>query len=222
MKKLVVMSFMALVASVVMAQGAGRKVYRPGQDAPARKGRVTPANYQRLPSSVDKGDYDRTPGYDGYLSYTPFSLGFGSFGMPYGPKWTIGGMRLNLGLPGWTTVYENVYGFDIGLSGETVSQTGGIAVNAFNNTTRDFYGLCFAGLWNRSTGPDTHALQVAPLFNFAEGFEGVQIGIYNRARELHGVQIGVYNYAGCGGGLQIGVWNDNANGMGSPILGIVF
>lgn len=222
MKKITVFAFVVLAGSVVFAQGAGRRVYKPGQARSAAPGRVQTADYRRAPADVNRGVYDRTPGYDGHVAYAPVSIGVGSFGMPYGSKWAICGARLNLGLPGWTSVYENVYGLDIGLAGETVKETGGIAVNAFSNTTRDFYGVAVAGLWNRTIGADTHALQIAPLFNFAEDFDGVQIGIFNRAREFHGVQIGIYNVAMSGGGLQIGLWNDNSNGMGSPVIGIVF
>lgn len=222
MKKIAIFSLSALVCAAAFGQGAGRKVYRPGQERPQAAGRVETADYRRAPSGVDRGAYDRTPDYGGHVSYSPFALGIGSFGMPYRQYWAICGGRLNLGLPGWTAVYQDVYGLDIGLSGETISKTGAIAVNAFNNTTRDFYGVAVAGLWNRTTGSDTHALQVAGLFNSAEGFDGVQIGLVNRAREFHGVQIGIYNTATSGGGLQIGLWNDNASGVGSPLLGIVY
>lgn len=222
MKKTAVLSAVALSCAIAFAQGAGRKVYRPGQMQPASSGHVTASDYHRAPKSVDAAAYDRTPGYEGHVSYSPFSIGVGAWSMPYGSRWAICGLRMNLGLPGWTSVYEDVYGIDVGLSGESIKETGGIAVNAFNNTTRDFYGIAIAGLWNRTLGNDSSALQIAPVFNFAEGLEGVQIGIFNRARELHGVQIGVYNLAVSGGGLQIGLWNDNSSGMGSPILGIVF
>ena len=212
MKKCFLVAVAALSCAVALGQGAGRRVYRPGQTQGGRQ----------APPVVNAHTYDRTPGYDGHVAFSPFALGFGAWGMPYGSRWAICGLRFNLGLPGWTSVYEGVYGIDAGLAGETIKETGGVAVNAFSNTTRDFYGIALAGLWNRTLGADSSALQVAPIFNFAEGLEGVQIGIFNRARELHGVQIGVYNIAVSGGGLQIGLWNDNASGMGSPILGIVF
>lgn len=222
MKKTVVFSILALSCAAVWAQGAGRKVYKPGQVQPSPAGRVQTTDYHRAPGKVSTAVYDRTPGYDGHVAYSPLALGVGAWGMPYGSRWSICGLRLNLGLPGWTAVYGDVYGVDIGLSGETINETGGIAVNAFNNSTRDFYGIALAGLWNRSFGGESAAVQIAPLFNFTEGLEGVQIGIFNRARELHGVQIGIYNVAVSGGGLQIGLWNDNSSGMGCPILGIVY
>lgn len=222
MNRIAVFTAVALSCAAVFGQGAGRKVYRPGQSRVAPAGRVQSADYHRAPSKVAPGTYDRTPGYDGHVSYSPFSFGLGAWSMPYGSRWAICGLRLNLGLPGWTSVYEDVYGIDVGLSGESIKETGGVAVNAFNNSTRDFYGIAVAGLWNRTTGGKSSALQVAPFFNFADGLEGVQIGIFNRTRELHGVQIGIYNVAVSGGGLQIGLWNDNSSGMGSPIIGIVF
>lgn len=222
MKKLTIALAAALLGGMAMAQGAGRGVHKPGEDAPPPGGKVTAPEYRRSPAEVERRDYDRTPDYSGHVAYTPLAFGIGAFGMPQGMNWTISGLRLNLGLPGWTAVYENVYGIDLGLSGETHGETGGIGINVFNNTARDFYGIEVAGLWNRSLGSRTHALQVAPLFNFTEGIDGVQIGIYNRASELHGVQIGIVNSAVNGGGLQIGLWNDNGQGSGTPIIGIVF
>ena len=99
---------------------------------------------------------------------------------------------------------------------------GGILVNAFNNTTRDMYGIAVAGFWNMAKGTDSIALQVAALYNDAEKLDGMQIGLVNRVHELHGVQLGLINQAVNGGGLQIGLWNDSGNGTGSPILGFVY
>jgi len=223
MKKIVVFSVVALSVSALFAQGAGRKVYKPGQEAPQPHGEVRTANFDRTTGSVSNDVYDRSPSYSGgHLGMTPVALGIGAFGMPFGRDWAICGLRLNLGLPEWTAVYESVYGFDIGLSGETIRDTGGVAVNAFNNTTRDFYGIGVAGLWNRSIGRDSRALQIAGLFNAAEGLEGMQIGLVNRAHTLHGVQIGLVNIAVDGGGLQIGLWNDCGPGRAAPIIGIVY
>ena len=222
MKKTIVAAAAALVCAGAFAQGFGRAVHKPGGMEPPQPGKVHTHDYVRAAESVDASVYDRTPGYEGHVGCTPFALGVLTVGLPYGSNWAICGARLNLGLPGLTAVYEDVYGLDVGLSGETFGQTGGIAVNAFNNTTRDFYGISVAGLWNRTYGGDTRALQVAALFNFAEMMEGVQVGMYNRAAELHGVQVGIYNEAASGGGLQIGLWNDNSNGVGTPLVGFVF
>ena len=145
-----------------------------------------------------------------------------NWGRPYGRNWAICGLCLNLGLPEIPHRYESVYGIDAGLSGETFGESGGILVNAFNNTSRDMYGIAAAGLWNRAHGTDSVALQVAALFNGAEGLDGVQVGLVNSAHELHGLQIGLVNSAVSGGGLQIGLWNDSGNGVGSPIIGIVY
>jgi len=221
--KTLLMAFVVVVSvSTAFAQGAGRKVYKPGEDSPTPPGVVRTPDYGRAPSELDVSDADRLSTYSGHVSHAPLALGFGAFGMPYGSNWAICGVRLNFGLPGWTVVYNDVYGLDVGLSGETMDDAGGVAVNVFNNTAGDFYGVAVAGMWNHTLGNDSHALQIAPLFNFAERLDGVQIGIYNRAYELHGVQIGVYNSAPTGTGLQIGLWNDNNNGMGSPLMGLVF
>ncbi len=222
MKKMICVIFGIVICGVAFGQGAGRGVYKPGQTHPHRGGAVHRSDFHRAPHKVDRKVYDRTAGYEGHVAYSPFALSLGSLSMPCGRHWAIGGARLNLGLPGWTSVYDSVYGFDIGLSGESTIETGGIAVNAFNNTTRDFYGVAVAGLWNRTYGRDTQALQIASLCNFAENISGVQIGLFNRARVLHGLQIGLCNSAPSGSGLQIGVWNANSNGVGSPVIGIVF
>lgn len=219
-KSMLVGAIAILSAATAFGQGHGRKVFKPGETTGAEPGRVERNQYDRT-VKVDRNDYDRTPG-GGHLSMTPIALTLLNWGMPYGRNWAICGLRLNLGLPGITHQYESVYGLDAGLSGETFGESGGILVNVFNNTARDMYGIAAAGLWNRALGTDSVALQVAPIFNSAEGLDGVQIGIVNRAHELHGVQIGLVNSAVHGGGLQIGLWNDSGNGAGSPIIGIVY
>ena len=221
MKRMVIVGTIGLLSmTTVFGQGRGRNVFKPGETTGAAQGRVERGQYDRT-RKIDRDDYDRTPG-GGHLGMTPIALGIGGFGMPFGNDLAICGLRLNLGLPWWTAIYEDVYGFDIGLSGETIGETGGIAVNAFNNTTRNFYGIGVAGLWNSSKGGDSRALQIAGLFNMAEGLEGVQIGLVNRSHRLHGVQIGLVNIAVEGGGLQIGLWNDCGPGRAAPIIGIVY
>ena len=221
MKRMIIVGAVAALSiATAFGQGHGRKVFKPGETTGVDQGRVEHKQYDRT-RKIDRNDYDRTPG-GGHLSMTPIAFGIGGFGMPVGNDWAICGLRLNLGSPWWTAIYTDVYGFDIGLSGETVEEVGGIAVNVFNNTTRNLYGIGVAGLWNTSKGRDSHALQVAGLVNMAEGLDGVQIGLVNRAHELHGLQIGLVNTAVNGGGLQIGLWNDCGSGRAAPIIGIVF
>lgn len=220
MKKILFVGFVAGAALTSLAQGPGREVFKPGETGHAPSGSVAPSAYDRTPS-VDRDDYDRTPG-GGHLAMTPFALCVGGWGLPYGRNWAICGARLNLGFPGWTKQYESVYGLDVGLSGETFGESGGVLVNAFNNTARDMYGFAVAGFWNNALGTDSIALQVAALYNGAEKLDGVQIGLVNHAHELHGLQLGLVNQAVRGGGLQIGLWNDMGNGTGSPILGIIY
>ena len=220
MKKLVFAGIVAVAATAVFAQGAGRKVFKPGETGSGEAAGVRQSDYDRT-RDVDRDDFDRTPG-GGHIAMTPVALGVGGWGLPYGRNWAICGARLNLGFPGWTAQYEAVYGLDVGLSGETFGEAGGILVNAFNNTTRDVYGLSVAGLWNKARGTGSAALQLAALYNDAEKLDGAQIGLVNKAHELHGVQLGLVNQAVNGGGLQIGLWNDSGNGVGSPILGFVY
>ena len=221
MKKIMIAGAVAALSiATVFGQGHGRRVFKPGETTGPEPGRVERSQYDRT-QRIERNDYDRTPG-GGHVGMTPIAFGIGGFGMPFGRDWAICGLRLNLGLPWWTAVYEDVYGFDIGLSGETIGETGGIAVNAFNNSMRDLYGIGVAGLWNFSKGRDSHALQVAGLFNMAEGLDGMQIGLVNRAHTLYGVQIGLVNIAVEGGALQIGLWNDCGPGRAAPIIGIVY
>ena len=221
MKRMMIAGTIAvLTMATAFGQGRGRKVFKPGETTTPEQGRVERSQYDRS-VKIDRNDYDRTPG-GGHLGMTPIAFGIGGFGMPFGRDWAICGLRLNLGLPWWTAIYEDVYGFDIGLSGETIGETGGIAVNVFNNTTRDLYGIGVAGLWNFSKGRDSRALQVAGLFNMAEGLEGVQIGLVNRSHRLYGMQIGLVNIAVEGGGLQIGLWNDCGPGRAAPSIGLVY
>lgn len=219
-KTIIACAVAALSACAAFGQGHGRKVFKPGETTGAEPGRVERRQFDRTPR-VHRDDYDRTPG-GGHVAMTPIALTLFDWGMPYGRNWAICGLRLNVGLPGVAHQYESVYGFDVGLSGETFGESGGFLANVFNNTSRDMYGIAAAGLWNRSLGTDSVALQVAAAFNSAEGLDGVQIGLVNRAHELHGVQIGLVNSAVYGGGLQIGLWNDSGNGVGSPIIGIVY
>ena len=220
MKKTLLAGLVAAAATATFAQGPGRSTYKPGQTTNSQSDRVAQSDYDRS-VRVERNDYDRTPG-GSHIAMTPFALGIGGWGLPYGRNWAICGARLNLGFPSWTTTYEAVYGLDVGLSGETFGEAGGILVNAFNNTTRDVYGLSVAGLWNLAKGTDSVALQLAAIYNGAEKLDGVQLGLVNCAHELHGVQIGLVNQAVKGGGLQIGLWNASGNGVGSPILGFVY
>ena len=220
MKNLVIAGIVAAAATSAFAQGYGRKVFKPGETGSAPAAEVRESDYGRA-REVDRNDYDRTPG-GSHIAMTPVALGIGGWGLPYGRNWAICGARLNLGFPGWTATYESVYGLDAGLSGETFGEAGGILVNAFNNTTRDMYGIAVAGFWNMAKGTDSIALQVAALYNDAEKLDGMQIGLVNRVHELHGVQLGLINQAVNGGGLQIGLWNDSGNGVGSPIIGLVY
>lgn len=221
MKKVIIVGAIAMLsAAAAFGQGHGRRVFKPGETTGPEPGRVERGQYDRT-RNIQRDDYDRTPG-GGHISMTPIALTVLNFGMPYGRNWAICGLRLNLGLPGITHQYESVYGIDAGLSGETFGESCGILANAFNNTAGDMYGIAVAGLWNRARGTDSVAMQVAALFNSAEGLDGAQIGLVNRAHEMHGVQIGLVNSAVYGGGLQIGLWNDSGNGVGSPIIGIVY
>lgn len=221
MKKRVWAGIMVVLsATAAFAQGYERKTFKPGETTGPEAGCVERSQYVRG-ASVGRDEYDQTSG-GGHLSMTPIALTALNWGMPVGRNWAICGLRASFGIFGLTHPYESLYGVDVGLSGETFGEAGGILVNIFSNTSRDMYGVAVAGFWNRATGSDSTALQAAPFYNSAEGLNGVQVGLVNHVRELHGLQIGFYNQAVNGGGLQIGIWNESNKGIGSPIIGIVY
>ena len=75
----------------------------------------------------------------------------------------------------------------IGLSGETVHDVGGLAVNVFDNISESFTGVEVA-LVNSVT--ELHGLQIG-LFNQAKGGRGLQIGLWNQSDFLSCPIIGI-------------------------------
>ncbi|MEI7899131.1 MAG: hypothetical protein WCK89_02685 [bacterium] len=153
---------------------------------------------------------------------TPLAITVLEWGIPYSRGWNVYGLRVNACSPGWPAGHNDIYGIDVGVSGEINGDAAGISCNFFDNICNDFSGIQVGGLYNRIKGDAPLALQVTFIHNRADTVNGIQIGgIWNVATRLRGLQIGLINHAESGAGLQIGLWNECGT-TGSPILGAVF
>ena len=166
MKKLIVVSLL-LGACAAFAQS--REVVRPGDPG---------LGYRPQPAPLVSPHPDRPapPGSARYRS--PFALNFFGLSLPWLEPLEIHGLRLNLTVPFASAGHDAVHGFDIGLSGETVHNARGVAVNAFDNWSGSFNGIEIA------------------LVNAAEDLHGLQVGLVNMANSGRGLQIGLWNVSG--------------------------
>ena len=114
-------------------------------------------------------------------------MNFLGLSFPWEEPLEIYGLRLNLTVPFASADHDVVYGFDIGLSGETNHDCGGLAVNVFDNCSETFTGVEIA-LVNAVT--ELHGLQVG-LVNMARGGRGLQIGLWNQSDFLCFPLIGI-------------------------------
>lgn len=163
MKKLIVLS-MLMGACASLAQPRG--VVRPG--AP---GLV----YQPAPAIIVQPHPDRQPPPGPTHFRTPFAVNFFALSFPWAEPLEIYGLRLNLTVPFAAAGHDAVYGFDLGLSGETERDAGGVAVNVFDNCSETFAGV------------------EVSLVNVTQELHGLQVGLFNRANTGRGVQIGLWN-----------------------------
>ena len=165
MKKAIVVS---LLFGACASFAQPRAVVRPGDPGLVR---------EPPPPSVVRHHPDRLPPPGPARFRTPFAVNFFSLSFPWDEPLEIYGMRLNLTVPFASAGHDSVYGFDLGLSGETVHDVGGIAVNAFDNWSESFTGVEIA-LVNAVT--ELHGLQIG-LINLAHGGRGIQIGLWNQS-----------------------------------------
>ena len=157
-----------------------------------------------------------------YGPVTPLAITLLEWGIPCARGCNVYGLRVNTCLPGWPAGHDDIYGIDVGMSGEINGDSAGISCNVFYNICNDFDGIQIGGLHNRIKGEAPIALQVTLIHNRASSLNGIQIGgIWNVATHLRGMQIGLVNHAEGGAGLQIGLWNECGT-RGTPILGAVF
>jgi hypothetical protein len=111
---------------------------------------------------------------------------------------------LRLTIP-FSTVHENVTGFDIGLWGVS-DYFEGLQVNLLRNNVHDGAAAFQIGLYNTVGRGDLLGIQVGlwnesmsmrgiqlGLVNVTGGSEGFQVGLINRAETLYGFQVGVIN-----------------------------
>jgi long-subunit fatty acid transport protein len=127
---------------------------------------------------------------------------------------SIGLFRLNL-------VYghnKNVSFLDIGGFGRVSEDFTGLQLNLLNYVKGNAEGIQ-TGIYN-SAG-NAKNIQIG-LLNSAEKSVGWQIGIINHAEDINGMQIGLlYNTADTFKGLQIGLFNMNWGGKTSRFFPIV-
>ena len=164
MKKLIAISLL-LGAYASFAQS--RNVVRPGD--PGLRREVPPPIVQPHPDRL------APPGPAHYR--TPFAVNFFALSFPWDEPLEIYGLRLNLTVPFASVGHDVVYGFDLGLSGETMHDVAGVAVNVFDNWSESFTGIEVALV---NAVAELHGLQVG-LVNLANGGRGVQIGLWNQS-----------------------------------------
>lgn len=111
---------------------------------------------------------------------------------------------LRLTIP-FSTVQENVTGFDIGLWG-SARFFEGVQVNILRNIAIDQLSGIQAGIYNTAGQAYTIGIQ-AGLWNEAQLLNGVQAGLVNTVGAMNGVQVGLINRAESLYGFQVGAIN---------------
>lgn len=153
---------------------------------------------------------------------TPLAITLGEWGVPFSRGYDVYGLRINTCFPGWSAGHNDLYGVDVGVSGEITGDAAGVVCNFFNNICKRFGGIQIGGVYNRIEGDAPFAIQATLGHNRVNAINGLQMGAWNVASRMRGLQIGLLvNHADGGAGLQIGLWNECGT-HGSPILGAVF
>ncbi|MBQ5531416.1 MAG: hypothetical protein IIT98_05380 [Kiritimatiellae bacterium] len=122
----------------------------------------------------------------------------------------------------FSTVQENVTGFDIGFWGRA-RYFEGLQFNVIRNDASDRLCGLQVGLYNTTSTADTLGIQ-AGLWNEAGTIEGGQCGLVNTAGMMNGVQFGLINRAETLYGFQIGVVNviRSGNIVFCPVVNVGF
>lgn len=178
MKKLLSIALVAAVSmSVFAAEGDGDAAKKTQSPEPAR-------------AQVEER-YD-SPTWPAFLAI---------WQVPHAPD--VVGLRLTIP---YSTVQENVTGFDLGLWGrclyfeglqvnllrnEVVDDGAGIQIGIYNSIGHgDMLGVQ-VGLWNEALC--LRGVQVGLVNIAGDDADGIQFGLVNRAESLHGYQIGLVN-----------------------------
>lgn len=111
---------------------------------------------------------------------------------------------LRLTIP-FSTLQENVTGFDIGLWGRS-TYFEGIQVNLLRNDVKDAGCGVQVGIYNSIGSGQMNGIQVG-LWNEAGCLQGLQGGLVNVAGEVEGFQVGLINRCETMHGFQVGVVN---------------
>ena len=111
---------------------------------------------------------------------------------------------LRLTIP-FSTVHENVTGFDVGFWGRA-RYFEGFMCSIFRNDVKDELSGVQVGIYNTAHQADMIGIQVG-LWNEAGSIRGLQAGLVNTVGEGSGLQIGVINRAEEMYGFQIGIVN---------------
>ena len=97
---------------------------------------------------------------------------------------------LRLTIP-YSTKYDNVTGFDVGLWGRA-HYFEGFMFNILRNDVKDELSGVQVGIYNSASQAD---------------LIGVQVGLWNEAGSIRGLQLGLVNTVGIGQGFQLGIIN---------------
>ncbi len=157
------------------------------------------------------------------LEVNPFGALLLMFQNPFDEPDKIIAMQVN-------GLHISTSGFDgrVQMNGLSVSlysmgaETNGVSITGTFNCMAKLNGFHIAGMVNSSNG--STGFLIAP-FNYAESFNGLEIGVVNQSltfkgaaigivniadMSMTGIQIGLINISGKNKGLQIGLWNKNA------------
>lgn len=105
----------------------------------------------------------------------------------------------------FSTVQDNVTGFDLGLWGRA-DYFEGFQVNLLRNDVRDSLAGLQLGLYNSAGTCEMVGMQVG-LWNEVVSMRGLQVGLVNTASEISGLQVGLINRCDAMYGFQAGLIN---------------
>ncbi len=105
----------------------------------------------------------------------------------------------------FSTVQDNITGFDIGLWGRS-TYFEGVQVNILRNDVKDAGCGIQVGIYNSIGNGQMNGIQCG-LWNEAGSLQGLQGGLVNVAGDVEGFQVGLINRCEAMHGFQVGVIN---------------